>query len=82
MTYYFIPSGDDDSSPDDLPDSDDDGFVPKWVLLSGQKRRVKKLKKRVWYDESRADAHQQFALKLCFIDVYQFRIALRNYHIA
>lgn len=79
---YFMPTSDEDSSPDELGDNDDDGFVSKFVPASGRKRRLKKMKKRVWYDETRANPHEQIALKLCFNDVYQFRRALRTYHIA
>jgi hypothetical protein len=79
----FLPSGDEDCHSDELVGSDDDdGWVKKFVLPSGKGRRQVKVKKRVWYDEAREDAHEQFALKLCFRDVYQFRVALRNYHIA
>ena len=80
--FFFQPTSDEDGSPDDLGSSDDDGFVEKYSLPSGRKRRLKKLKRRVWYDEFRADAHEQFAIKLCFKNVQQFRVALRNYHIA
>jgi hypothetical protein len=79
--YNFLPSPDEETY-DDLPDSEDDGFVPKFLLQSRRKSRAKKLKKRIWYDETRENAHEQFAIKLCFRDVYQFRVALRNYHIA
>jgi hypothetical protein len=54
----------------------------KHKIPCGRKRKIKKLKKRVWYDPHRADAHLQFCKKLCFKDVYEFRVALRNYHIA
>ncbi|KAM0857193.1 hypothetical protein ACQ4PT_048645 [Festuca glaucescens] len=43
---YFMPSSDEDSSPDELGDSDDDGFVSKFVSATGRKRRLKKMKKR------------------------------------
>ncbi|KAK1650008.1 hypothetical protein QYE76_067813 [Lolium multiflorum] len=79
---YFMPTSDEESSPDELADSDDDGFVSKFVPASGRKRRLKKMKKRVWYDETRANPHEQIGMKLCFTDVYQFRRALRTYHIA
>ncbi|KAM0829400.1 hypothetical protein ACQ4PT_066876 [Festuca glaucescens] len=78
----FIPSTDEESSPDDLGDSDDDGAVKKVPLASGKKRKLKKMKKRIWYDPYRADPHFQFCMKLCFKNVYEFRVALRNYHIA
>jgi hypothetical protein len=80
--FNFVPSAEEEVSPDELESSDDDGFVAKYALPSGAKRRLKKIKKRVWYDDSRADANEQFAKHLCFTDVYQFRVALRNFHIA
>ncbi|CAM0944733.1 unnamed protein product [Alopecurus aequalis] len=79
---FFVPTSDEECSHDELHDGDDDGYVKKIVLTSGMKRRLKKLKKRQYYDPTRADAHDQFAIKLCFKDVYEFRVALRNYHIA
>ncbi|KAM0847657.1 hypothetical protein ACQ4PT_054877 [Festuca glaucescens] len=42
----FIPSTDEESSLDDLGDSDDDGFIKKLTLASGKKRKLKKMKKR------------------------------------
>jgi hypothetical protein len=72
---YFVPSP-------DLADSNDDGWVKKFSLPSGKQRRMKKFKKSNWYDESKSDAHEQFAIKLCFKDVYQLEVALRNFHIA
>jgi hypothetical protein len=77
---YVVPSPDEECYSDDVPVSDDDDFVKKFALASGNKRRLKKMKKRNWHDEARETAHEQFAIKLCFRDVYQFRIALRNYH--
>jgi hypothetical protein len=77
----FVPSSDEDNSPGDVGDSDD-GFTKKHKIPCGRKRKLKKLKKRVWYDPHRDDAHLQFCKKLCFKDVYEFRVALRNYHIA
>ena len=78
----FLPSNDEDIESDDFCDSADDFLEKKSELASGKKRRLKKLKKRVWYDPSRANPCEQFALKLCFTDVYEFRVALRNFHIA
>ena len=78
-----MPSSDEGSMNEDMGDTDDDGHVQlSYALPSGSKRRLKKLKRRQWYDPSRSDAELQFAIKLCFKDVYEFRIALRNYHIA
>ncbi|KAM0836781.1 hypothetical protein ACQ4PT_062089 [Festuca glaucescens] len=44
----FVPSSDEDNSPGDVGDSDDDGFTKKHKLPCGRKRKLKKLKKRVW----------------------------------
>jgi hypothetical protein len=51
------------------------------VLQSGRKSRAKKAKERVWYDEKRENPEQQFRVKFCFKDVYQFRKALSRLHI-
>ena len=61
---------------------DDDGFVRQFVLPSRNKRNIKKTQKRKWYDPDIAFPEEQFDNKLCFKDVYEFRVALRNYHIA
>jgi hypothetical protein len=45
------------------------------------KSRAKKAKERIWYDENRKNPEQQFMLKLCFRDVYQYREALSRLHI-
>ncbi|CAM0877694.1 unnamed protein product [Alopecurus aequalis] len=82
LGFFFVPSSDEDSNPENLGDSDDDGYVQGFVNRSGLPRRMKKMKKRQWYDPNREDADQQLSLKMCFKDVYEFRVALRNYHIA
>jgi hypothetical protein len=81
-SYYFRPSSDEDSNPGDVLFSHDDGYESKFTLLSGRKRRLKKTKPRVWYDETREDPHCQLALRVCFKDVVQSRIVLRTFHIA
>ena len=78
----FVPSSDEANSCDDLADSDDDGAELAHVLPSGLRSKLKKQKKRVWYDASRADPGEQFCVQLCFKDIWEFRTALRNYHIA
>ncbi|CAM0873900.1 unnamed protein product [Alopecurus aequalis] len=78
----FRPSSDEDSSPGDLGDSDDDGFVPKHLFTSGRKSRSKKPKVRVWYDETRENPDDQLCKKMCFTDVYQYRRALRHLHVS
>jgi hypothetical protein len=40
------------------------------------------MKARMWYDELRLQPEEQLYLKLCFVDVYQFRRALQQLHIA
>jgi hypothetical protein len=80
--FYFVPTSEEEMSFDEMESGDDDGFIKKFCLPSGNKRRLKKMKKRVWYDANRENAHEQFDVKLCFTDVYQFRVALRNFHIA
>uniref|UniRef100_A0ACD5WCU9 Uncharacterized protein n=1 Tax=Avena sativa TaxID=4498 RepID=A0ACD5WCU9_AVESA len=52
------------------------------MLSSGRKSKAKKMKPRIWYDEGRILDEQQICLKMCFLDVYQFRNALQNMHIA
>ncbi|XP_045088290.1 uncharacterized protein [Aegilops tauschii subsp. strangulata] len=52
-----------------------------FVISSGRRSRAKKRPPRVWYDEDRMHPEQQFQLKLCFKDVYQFREALVNLHV-
>ena len=79
----FVPSSDKEMSPADLGDSDDDdGDVKNFELASGMKRKLKKMKKRLLNDPKRVDPHESFCLKLCFRDVSEFRVALRNFHIA
>ena len=78
----FVPSCDEEMSPSDIGSSDDDGVVKKLKSRSGRKNKLKKLKKRIWYDPNRANPHEQFCKKLCFTDVVQFRLALRSFHIA
>ena len=65
-----------------LREEDDDEFEPvPFVLPNGRKSRAKKQTEKVWYDETRENPEQQFRLKLCFKDVYQFRQALCRLHI-
>ncbi|KAK1610615.1 hypothetical protein QYE76_034288 [Lolium multiflorum] len=67
----------------ELSDSgDDDGAVDvKSVSITKRKSRSKKIVKKTYYDESNPIAHELFQIKLCFVDVHQYRRALRNYHI-
>jgi hypothetical protein len=73
---------DDEEEDGYIKDEDDDGFEPlAFVLPKGRKSRAKKQPPRVWYDQNREIPEQQFILKLCFTDVYQFREALCRLHI-
>jgi hypothetical protein len=66
-----------------LKQEDDDGFeLLHFMVPSGRKSRAKKPVARVWYDEARQNPEQQFAVKLCCKDVYQFRQALARLHIS
>jgi hypothetical protein len=77
----WIPS-DDEEELGFLQTEDDDGYEPvPFVQPKGRKSRAKKAKERIWYDEQRQNPEQQFALNLCFRDVYQFREALARLHI-
>jgi hypothetical protein len=72
-----VPSSDENFEAGD--DSDEEIVV---LLPSGRKSRRKKMKPRMWYDEHRICAEEQLCLQMCFVDVYQFRRALKNMHIA
>ena len=72
----FVPEPDEYCFPGDFGLSDEEE-VPR--LPSGRKRRLKKRKERRWYDPSVPDAHEQFALHLCFLNVVEFREALRKF---
>jgi hypothetical protein len=76
-----------DSCSDDNKDlinlTDNDGAVLESKIALRKRKSVAKLvKKRVYYDESKSNAHEQFELGLCFNDVTQLRKALENFHIA
>ncbi|KAE8791701.1 hypothetical protein D1007_33832 [Hordeum vulgare] len=79
----FVSKHDEYCFPGDVGISDSEGEVP--TLPSGRKRRLKKKKKkkmeRKWYDPVLPDAHEQLCRGLCFTNVYEFRKALRNYHV-
>ncbi|KAE8773272.1 hypothetical protein D1007_54570 [Hordeum vulgare] len=63
--------------------SDDDGVVlESEITTKKHKSRAKPLKERVYYDEMKENAHEQFQLELCFHNVTQLRKALDDYHIA
>ncbi|KAM0901932.1 hypothetical protein ACQ4PT_019635 [Festuca glaucescens] len=67
-----------------LDEMDDDEFKSLSMVSpkGGRKSRAKKSPERKWYDERRLQAHEQLCLKMCFINVHQFRDALINLHIA
>ena len=75
----FVPSSDDEEG----GEFDDDQFEMKsWVLpKGGRKSKAKKPVVRQWYDENRKHPEDQFCLKLCFKDVYQFRNVVHHLHI-
>jgi hypothetical protein len=52
------------------------------VLPRGKKSKDEKNIPRKWYDESRLQLEEQLCLKLCFVDVYQFRRVVLQLHIA
>ncbi|KAE8787627.1 hypothetical protein D1007_38449 [Hordeum vulgare] len=83
VIHDFIPSDDSGCFRGDygISDSNDEAGIEAIPLPCGRKSQAKRDKIRKWYDETRRDAHEQLCLKLCFTDVYQFRRALRNYHI-
>ena len=80
----FVPSSaeDTDEYRQLLSDDDDQFEALAFVLPNGVKSRAKKKEPRVWYDEQRESADEQLCLKMCFVDVYQFRRALQQFHIA
>ncbi|KAE8805271.1 hypothetical protein D1007_18675 [Hordeum vulgare] len=79
----WIPSDDEGKNPVDLGLEDDDGVdAMAYVLPNGRKSRARKMKPMLWYDEDKADPHDQFVKHLCFIDVYPFRTALQTLHIS
>jgi hypothetical protein len=47
-----------------------------------RKSVAKPVNKRVYNDESKSNAHEQFVFEMCFMDVTQLRKALEKYHIA
>jgi hypothetical protein len=65
-----------------LSEEADDGHEPlPFMQPKGRNSRAKKQPERTWYDENRENPEQQFMLRLCFKDVYQFREALARLHI-
>ncbi|XP_020147897.1 uncharacterized protein [Aegilops tauschii subsp. strangulata] len=75
----FVTEPDEYCFPGDVGISDSDGEVPR--LPSGRKRRLKKKKERKLYDPNLPDAPKQLCKDLCFTNVYEFRKALRNFHV-
>src|ERR1041385_65736 len=74
----FVPEDDEFYFPGDDGISHSDEDVP--ILLARRKRRLNK-KERKWYDPAAPGAHEQLCKDLCFTNVYEFRNALRDYHI-
>lgn len=79
----FIPSGEEDNGEEPLDVKDEDGAEEfSYVMPQGRKSRVKKAVTRVWYNAKRKNPQDQFCLRMCFLDVYQFREALIQLHIS
>ena len=78
----WFPEADEKCFPGDYGISDEeDEPEGSYKLPSGRKRRNKKLKDRIWYDHKLQGPVEQFCKGLCFITVYEFRDALRDFHI-
>lgn len=78
----WVSEADEFCFPGDFGISDEeDETEGAYKLPSGRKRRPNKVKYRVWFDESLPDAHEQLCKGLCFKHVYQFKEALRDFHI-
>ncbi|KAM3349245.1 hypothetical protein ACQJBY_022378 [Aegilops geniculata] len=74
-------AGSEDIGMDIIP-SDDDGFEPAIsVAPKCKKSRAQPLPTRVWYDEGRFLGGEQLCLHMCFVNMHQYRRALKNYHI-
>lgn len=78
----WFPEADKKRFPDDYGISDEeDEPEGSYKLPSGRKRRNKKLKDMIWYDQKLQRPVEQFCKGLCFITVYEFRDALKDFHI-
>jgi len=78
----WFPEADEKCFPGDYGISDEeDEPEGSYKLPSGRKRRNKKLKDRIWYDHKLQGPVEQFCKGLCFTTVYEFRDALRDFHI-
>ncbi|XP_073355565.1 uncharacterized protein [Aegilops tauschii subsp. strangulata] len=78
----WFPKADEFCFPGDPGISDEEDEIEgAFKLPSGRKRRLKKMKERVWFNEKLPDPQEQFCKGLCFTNVYVFRDALRDFHI-
>ena len=78
----WFPEADEFCFPGDPGISDEEDEIKgAFKLPSGRKRRLKKMKERVWFNEKLPDPQEQFCKGLCFTNVYVFRDALRDFHI-
>ncbi|KAE8808259.1 Protein FAR1-RELATED SEQUENCE 5 [Hordeum vulgare] len=60
-------------------EEEDENELP--YLLKKAKSNKKKMKDRVWFDPSIPNSHLLLCKSLCFESVYQFKEALRDFHI-
>jgi hypothetical protein len=71
-----------DDNKEIINSNDDDGPVLESKIATRKhKSKAKPLKKRVYYDEMKENAHEPFKLDLCFLNVTQLRKVLDDYHI-
>ena len=78
----WLPEADEKCFPGDYGISDEeDEPEGSYKLPSGRKRRNMKLKERVWFNPKLPNPEDQFCKGLCFTSVYEYRDALRDFHI-
>ena len=78
----WLPEADEKCFPGDYGISDEeDEPEGSYKLPSGRKRRNMKLKERVWFNPKLPNPEEQFCKGLCFTSVYEYRDALRDFHI-
>uniref|UniRef100_A0A8I6YAR4 Transposase MuDR plant domain-containing protein n=1 Tax=Hordeum vulgare subsp. vulgare TaxID=112509 RepID=A0A8I6YAR4_HORVV len=80
---YWFPEPDEFCFAGDLgiSDEEEEDEVELPYLLKKSKINKKKMKDRVWFDPSIPNSHLLLCNSLCFESVYQFREALRDFHI-
>lgn len=67
--------------PSDFGISDEDEPEGSYKVPGGRKRRNKNLKDMIWFNGILPGPVGQFCKGLCFTSVYEFRNALRDFHI-